>query len=98
MNSNGSGSDHGWGGNHFVVGGAVNGKQIYGDYPETLHPGNELDLGRGRLIPTMSVDEYNAELALWFGVGNNSDLETILPNIREFYGSGAGAAPVGFMA
>ena len=97
LNSNGSGSDHGWGGNHFVVGGAVDGGKVYGDYPTSLLPGNDLDLGRGRLIPTMSVDEYNAELALWFGVGNNSDLETILPNVRNFFGSGGGSAPVGFM-
>ncbi len=30
LDSNGSGSDHGWGGHHIVLGGAVRGGQIYG--------------------------------------------------------------------
>src|SRR5690606_8235546 len=31
--SNGSGSDHGWGGHHLVVGGAVKGGATYGQFP-----------------------------------------------------------------
>jgi len=31
MTSNNGGSDHGWGGHHFVVGGAVNGGKFYGN-------------------------------------------------------------------
>ena len=98
LSSNGNGSDHAWGGNHMVMGGAVSGGQVYGDYPATLALGNNLDTGRGRLIPTTSVDEYNAELACWFGIENNSSLEAILPNIRNFYASGASQPPVGFMS
>ena len=60
--------------------------------------GNPLDTGRGRLIPTTSVDEYNAELARWFGIPNDSGLEIILPNIRNFYASGSDEPPIGFMA
>lgn len=97
LSSNGNGSDHAWGGNHFVMGGAVNGGSTYGDYPDTLALGNSLDVGRGRLIPQLSVDEYNAELAMWFGVQNNTELEDVLPNIRNFYGSGASANPIGFL-
>ena len=77
-----------------MVGGAVGGGDIYGSYPD-LYSGNPLDTNRGRLIPTMSVDEYFAELALWFGVPPQ-DLEIVLPNIRRFYTPG-GAPPVGFM-
>ena len=33
LTSNGRGSDHAWGGNQLVVGGAVKGKRIYGVYP-----------------------------------------------------------------
>jgi uncharacterized protein (DUF1501 family) len=95
--SNGNGSDHGWGGNQMIMGGAVQGGRVYGDYPETLRAGNDLDLDRGRLIPTTSVDQYSAELAFWFGMSNDSDLETVIPNIREFYGSGETSDPIGFL-
>jgi uncharacterized protein (DUF1501 family) len=87
-NSN-DGSDHAWGGNHIVMGGAVNGGRLFGTFPESLAPGNPLDTSRGRLIPTTSVDELAAELAMWFGIGNDADLETILPNIRNFMAAGA---------
>ena len=95
---NGQGSDHGWGGNQLVMGDAVQGGQLFGTYPASLAPGNTLDVGRGRLIPTLSVDEYAAELAMWMGIGNNAELETILPNIRNFYPSGTTAAPLGMLA
>jgi len=98
LTSNGKGSDHAWGGNNFIMGGGVNGGEVYGSYPTLNLGGNPLDTGRGRFIPTTSVDEYFAELGLWMGVQNNSDLEDMLPNIREFYSSGAGSNPIGFMA
>ena len=95
LTSNGRGSDHAWGGNHIVMGGAVRGGEIYGRYP-SLYQGNSLDTGRGRLIPTTSVDEYFAELALWFGVPRQ-DLEIVLPNIRRFYDPSSSAPPLGML-
>jgi uncharacterized protein (DUF1501 family) len=97
LTSNGKGSDHAWGGNHFVVGGAVNGKRIYGQYP-SLAPNGPLsiDSDRGTLIPTTSVDEYFAELALWLGVPAGS-LNLVLPNIGNFYNTGGSSSPVGFL-
>lgn len=95
---NGQGSDHGWGGNQFVIGGPVAGGNVYGDYPLSLAEGNPLDVGRGRLIPTTSVDEYAAELLLWMGIANNADMEIVLPNIRNFYASNASSAPLGFIS
>lgn len=95
LTSNGNGSDHGWGGHSMVMGGAVNGKDIYGTYPD-LYLDNPLDVGRGRLIPTMSTDEYFAELALWFGV-EKSELSLVLPNIANFYNTANATPPVGFM-
>lgn len=83
LSPNGTGSDHAWGGNQFVVGGAVNGRKIYGEYPD-LALGSLLDTGRGRLVPTTSVDEYFAELALWMGV-SKTNLPLVLPNIGRFY-------------
>ncbi|HIB83450.1 MAG TPA: DUF1501 domain-containing protein, partial [Chromatiaceae bacterium] len=80
-----NGTDHAWGGNHIIMGGAVRGGQVFGQYPDTLGPLNNLDLGgRGRLVPTTSVDEYYAELALWFGI-SPGQLESVLPNILNFY-------------
>ena len=95
LSANGVGSDHAWGGNQFVVGGSVNGKQVYGDYPD-LAPGSSLDTGRGRLVPTTSVDEYFAELALWMGVPQ-SDLPLVLPNLGRFYDLDSESPPLGLM-
>ncbi|BDS06748.1 Tat pathway signal protein [Oceaniferula spumae] len=88
LSSNGSGTDHAWGGNQFVVGGAVNGGKFYGDYPE-LALGSSLDTGRGRLIPTTSVDQYFAEMACWMGVSQAS-LPMVLPNLSRFSSEGLG--------
>lgn len=80
--SNGQGSDHGWGGHQFILGGDVRGKKIYGRMPVQTLNGPD-DSGLGRWIPTTSVDEYSATLARWFGVGN-SDLPIILPNLGRY--------------
>ena len=90
-NTNGDGSDHGWGSHHFMLGGAVNGGDIYGKMP-TFAIGGPDDTGRGRWIPTTSVDEYAATLARWFGV-SATDLPVVFPNLGRF------AKPnLGFMA
>ncbi len=95
LTSNGAGSYHTWGGNHFVVGGPVVGQRIYGQYPD-LYDDNALDTGRGRLIPTTSVDEYFAELALWLGV-DRGNLDVVLPNIARFYDPNSATMPLGFL-
>jgi uncharacterized protein (DUF1501 family) len=95
LTSNGRGSDHAWGGNQLIMGGAVKGGQIYGTYPD-LGLGNSLDTGRGRLIPTTAVDLYSAELASWFGVPSG-ELETILPNLGNFVDPRTNPSPLGFL-
>ena len=95
LSSNGNGTDHAWGGNAIVMGGAVKGREMYGDYP-VLSVGSDLDLGNGRLLPTTSADSYFAELALWFGI-SPSDLSLILPNIGNFYSYDPDTAPLGFL-
>jgi len=95
LTSNGKGSDHGWGGHHVVMGGVVNGANFYGNYPE-LSANSPLDVGRGIYAPTTAVDQYFAELALWFGV-SSSDLPTVLPNIGSFYTPGSALPPLGFL-
>ena len=96
LTSNGKGSDHGWGGHHIVMGGAVNGGTIYGEYP-ILSPSSPLDVGRGVYAPTTSVDEYFAELAGWFGV-SASELDQVLPNVRSFYSPESTEPPIGFLS
>lgn len=81
-NPNGDGTDHAWGNVQWVMGGAVAGREIYGKMP-SLEVGAPDDTGRGRWIPSTSVDEYNAVLARWFGVSEAS-LPTVLPNIGRF--------------
>ncbi len=95
LTSNGNGTDHAWGGNVMVMGGPVNGGRIYGDYP-TLAENTSLDLGYGTLLPTLSTDQYFAELALWFGV-SQSELGTIFPNLQNFYEAGNNL-PIGFLS
>lgn len=94
LTANNDGSDHGWGGMHFVLGGAVNGGRYYGTNPVLANNGPD-DIGQGRLIPTMSVDQYAATLATWFGV-SNTNLPTVLPNINNYVGSALGIN-VGFV-
>ena len=67
---------------HFVMGGAVKGKQFYGKPPVIADDGPD-DVGQGRLLPTMSVDQYAAPLATWFGV-SAGDMATVLPNIGNY--------------
>jgi uncharacterized protein (DUF1501 family) len=82
LTSNGDGSDHAWGGVQLVAGGAVRGGRFYGDYP-LLEIGSTLEIGGGRIIPTVSVDQYAATLARWFGVAD-ADLAKVAPSIGNF--------------
>jgi uncharacterized protein (DUF1501 family) len=80
--ANTTGSDHGWGSNHFAVGGAVAGRRIYGTPPVIADNGPD-DVGQGRLLPTIAVDQYAATLANWFGVAPG-DMRSVLPNIGNY--------------
>ena len=86
--TNGTGSDHGWGSHHLVMGGAVDGGRVFGDLPVIANDGPD-DVGQGRLIPTTSVEQYAATLATWMGAGNN-ELSAILPNLDRFESSDLG--------
>lgn len=86
--NNSTGTDHAWGNQHLVMGGAVKGGTTYGSYPE-LALGGVDDVGvnswelQGRWIPTTGVDQYAATLLGWFGA-NETQLDTVLPNLVNF--------------
>lgn len=82
LTSNSTGTDHGWGSHHFVVGGAVQGQDMYGHYP-VVGVNQENDLGAGRLIPTTAVEQYAGTLARWFGL-SDSQVRTVFPNFGNF--------------
>jgi uncharacterized protein (DUF1501 family) len=83
-NSNANvGTDHAWGGHHFVLGGSVHGGQYYGTFPTHALSGPDDAGSRGNWIPTSSLDQYGATMAGWFGV-SDPDLHRIFPNLRNF--------------
>lgn len=88
LNSNGNGSDHGWGGVQLVMGnaaangGALHGRRVWGGYP-LLELDGEQATGRGRMVPTTSVNQMGATLAQWFGV-SASGLDAIFPGLGNF--------------
>ncbi len=83
LSPNGAGTDHGWGSHAFVMGGAVQGGDIYGTMP-LLAPDSP-DAWEDRMIPTMAMEVYLAPLLRWFGA-TEKELHTIFPNLHTFSG------------
>ncbi len=82
LTCNSNGTDHGWGSHHFVLGGAVKGQDMYGQYP-VVGVNQANDLGAGRLIPTTSVEQYAGTLASWFGL-SDGQIRQVFPNFANF--------------
>jgi uncharacterized protein (DUF1501 family) len=93
LEPNGGGSDHGWGGHNIVMGSGLNGGKIYGQYPD-ISNSSPLDTGGGCFTPTTSMDEYLAEMMLWFGIPL-SDLPYVLPDLSRFWSAKSRDAPIG---
>jgi uncharacterized protein (DUF1501 family) len=90
------GSDHAWGGHHFVIGGAVNGGNFYGSptsngtiFPTLVSNGPDDAETRGRIIPSVAIEQYAGTLARWFGL-SDADIPLVFPNIANFSTSNLG--------
>ena len=80
--SNGDGTDHGWGAHHFVYGGAVKGREIYGRFPQVGLDHDDAT-SSGSFLPGISVDQIGGTLGKWFGA-SDSQLDQVFPNLRNF--------------
>ncbi|KUR73715.1 hypothetical protein AQZ52_01735 [Novosphingobium fuchskuhlense] len=88
---NEDGTDHGWGSHHLVMGGAVNGGNIYGKLPAINVNGPDTTYEGGPMLPSTSASQYAATLGRWMGI-SESDLADILPDLARF-----DAKDLGFM-
>ena len=86
----GVGSDHAWGGHHFILGGSVRGGDFYGRptangtfFPTLVNTGPDDADTRGRFIPSTSVEQYAATISRWFGL-QESDMTIAFPNAANF--------------
>ena len=97
--SNGDGTDHGWGGHHFVLGGAVKGRDLYGNFPAYGLPDGSGDftspnqIANGALLPQTGVDQLGATLGRWLGLSEGALLD-VFPNLSQF---DAAQRDLGFM-
>lgn len=84
--SNGDGTDHAWGAHHLVMGGAVRGGDMFGQYPTVGVDQSGFTNPDGLhniLLPTTSVDQYAGTMGKWFGL-SDAQLDAIFPNLRNF--------------
>jgi uncharacterized protein (DUF1501 family) len=89
------GTDHAWGNNHLVLGGAVRDRQIIGSYPDvTLGGAQDIDnAALGRWIPTIASEEYIGAIAQWYGVAAG-DMPYVFPNWQTWSTNGRGPIPL----
>lgn len=88
LNSNGNGTDHGWGGVQLMMGGSagsggpLRGRQVHGAYP-LLELDGSMAVQRGRIIPTTSTNQFGATFARWMGVPD-AELAAVFPGLENF--------------
>jgi uncharacterized protein (DUF1501 family) len=81
--SSGAGSDHAWGSHHMVMSAAIKAADVYGTFPTLALQGPEDVTGRGVWLPSISLEQYGATFASWFGVGDDA-LTKVFPNLENF--------------
>lgn len=80
LSSNGDGTDHGWGGNYFAVGGGIR-AEIFNEFIPTFKEGNEREIKRGRVIPGYPWESVMVPIAKWLGV---ESLDEVFSNLKNF--------------
>jgi len=92
LQPSGSGTDHGWGNHHLVIGGAVNGGKIFGPFPQmtayaTIGQAGSMQQdfadNRGTMLPRQALSQYGATLAKWFGAAD-AQLDSVFPTLPNF--------------
>ena len=89
LQPSGTGTDHGWGNHHLIVGGAVHGGQIFGRFPLMTNYANFNALAddfadnRGVMLPSTGLAQYGSTLAQWFGAADG-DLDGLFPTLPNF--------------
>jgi uncharacterized protein (DUF1501 family) len=74
----------GWGGNYFIIGGGVKGKQMLGKFPNRLNGlFADEDAGRARFVPSTPWESVWNGIAEWFGV-NETGRDDVLPMMKHF--------------
>lgn len=86
------GTDHAWGSNHIVLGGALKAQATHGLYPSTTLGGADDVASEGRFLPGIAQEEYIGAIARWHGVAE-SDLPYVFPNWATWTSNGR--APLG---
>lgn len=92
------GTDHAWGNEHFVMGGAVVGGRSYGTYPSLILGGpddaaKDVWERQGRWIPSISVDQYAATLGSWLAPDLAASMTSIFPSLAQFSERNLGFLP-----
>lgn len=82
ITGNGDGTDHGWGSHLFAFGNPVLGGEVYGSMPALVVDGVN-DSRNGRIIPTISADQYASSIANWYGFDETERL-SLFQNLKNF--------------
>ena len=73
------GTDHGWGANQLVLGGAVDGTKAHGLYPQFIVDSE--DAYGNKFKPSQSSEQMAATLGRWFGL-SESAVDHIFPSLN----------------
>ncbi|KAL7542381.1 hypothetical protein ACHAXR_012259 [Thalassiosira sp. AJA248-18] len=85
------GTDHGWGGNYFMMGGEVDGGKILGHHPESYHSSHPHNTGRGAWIPTTANEAmwdhcYYFSFTKYHASNNSSGIPPCQYGVTQWFG------------